>query len=47
MRTKSEMDECEYGVLVKIRVEKGKWAGLTISRGGPPKSYVFENRHHF
>ena len=47
MRTKRENDECEYGAWVKIRVEKGKWVGLVISSGGPLKSSVSENRHHF
>jgi hypothetical protein len=26
MRTKRELDECEYGAWVKIRVEKRQWA---------------------
>jgi hypothetical protein len=47
MRTKREMDECEYGAWVKIRKEKDKWDGLVISRGCPPMSSVSKNRHHF
>jgi len=46
MRTKRELDECEYGAWVKIRVEKCQWA-RQFSSGGPPKSSVYENRHHF
>jgi hypothetical protein len=46
MRTKREMDECEYGAWVKIRKKKDKWDGLAISRGCPTMSYVSENRYH-